>query len=295
MSVGMTMEEFKSKYSDFTSSVSNGFSQMTKYNQTSLDEWEQNLKLNMAEAQEWSNNLQEVFSKVPESIDSEAFRKAILEGGFDQWGKVISEMAGQSSEAIAQYIELYNKSIEEAQLSGIEAFKALAPGEEMVQAMIEGMQSQQGNLNGAVTDSSGQAVIEMLNTAPQWESAGATVAGALVPGIMSQANAIASAAAAVVSQAIAAAQAAASGAAAAGQAAASSIASRSVSAASQMPAAASMRSMIAAQAAPSVSTSNSVAMSINIATRPGQTVDVRGLAKEIVKEQNRAARSKGIR
>lgn len=295
MSVGMTMEDFKSKYSDFTSAVSNGFSQMTKYNQTSLDEWEQNLKLNMAEAQKWSENLQAVFSKVPESIDSEAFRKAILEGGFDQWGKVIDEMAGQSSEAIQSYIELYNESIKEAQMSGMEAFKALAPGEEMVQAMIEGMQSQQGNLNGAVTDSSGEAVIEMLNTAPQWESAGATVAGALVPGIMSQASAIASAAAAVVSQAIAAAQAAASGAAAAGQAAASSIASRSVSAASQMPAAASMRSMIAAQAAPSVSTSNNVSMSINIATRPGQTVDVRGLAKEIVKEQNRAARSKGIR
>lgn len=295
MSVGMTMEDFQSQYADFTSSVSNGFSQMTKYNQTSLDEWSENLKLNMAEAQEWSSNLQEVFSKVPESIDSEAFRKAILEGGFDQWGKVIDEMAGQSSEAIQSYIELYNESIKEAQLSGIEAFKSLAPGEEMVQAMIEGMQSQQGSLNGAVTDSSGQAVIEMLNTAPQWESAGATVAGALVPGIMSQASAIASAAAAVVSQAIAAAQAAASGAAAAGQAAASSIASRSVSAASQMPAAASMRSMIAAQAAPSVSTSNNVSMSINVSTRPGQTVDVRGLAKEIVKEQNRAARSKGIR
>lgn len=295
MSVGMTMEDFKSQYADFTGAVTNGFSQMTKYNQTSLEDWERNLKLNMAEAQKWSENLQTVFSKVPESIDSEAFRKAILEGGFDQWGKVIDEMAGQSSEAIQSYIELYNESIKEAQMSGMEAFKALAPGEEMVQAMIEGMQSQQGNLNGAVTDSSGQAVIEMLNTAPQWKSAGATVAGALVPGIMSQANAIASAAAAVVSQAIAAAQAAASGAAAAGQAAASSIASRSVSAASQMPAAVSMRSMIAAQAAPSVSTSNSVSMSINIATRPGQTVDVRGLAKEIVKEQNRAARSKGIR
>ena len=295
MSVGMTMEDFKSQYADFTGAVTNGFSQMTKYNQTSLEDWERNLKLNMAEAQKWSENLQTVFSKVPESIDSEAFRKAILEGGFDTWGKVIDEMAGQSSEAIQSYIELYNESIKEAQMSGMEAFKALAPGEEMVQAMIEGMQSQQGNLNGAVTDSSGEAVIEMLNTAPQWESAGATVAGALVPGIMSQANAIASAAAAVVSQAIAAAQAAASGAAAAGQAAASSIASRSVSAASQMPAAASMRSMIAAQAAPSVSTSNSVSMSINIATRPGQTVDVRGLAKEIVKEQNRAARSKGIR
>lgn len=295
MSVGMTMADFKSQYADFTSAVTNGFSQMTKYNQTSLEDWERNLKLNMAEAQKWSENLQEVFSKVPESIDSEAFRKAILEGGFDQWGKVIDEMAGQSSEAIQSYIQLYNESIKEAQMSGMEAFKALAPGEEMVQAMIEGMQSQQGNLNGAVTDSSGQAVIEMLNTAPQWESAGATVAGALVPGIMSQANAIASAAAAVVSQAIAAAQAAASGAAAAGQAAASSIASRSVSAASQMPAAASMRSMIAAQAAPNISTANTVNMTFTVNQQPGQSLDVRQLAKQVVKIQDREMRARGMR
>ena len=287
MSVGMTMEDFKSKYSDFTSAVSNGFSQMTKYNQTSLDEWEQNLKLNMAEAQKWSENLQAVFSKVPESIDSEAFRKAILEGGFDQWGKVIDEMAGQSSEAIQSYIELYNESIKEAQLSGIEAFKSLAPGEEMVQAMIEGMQSQQGNLNGAVTDSSGQAVIEMLNTAPQWESAGATVAGALVPGIMSQANAIAAAAAAVVSQAIAAAQAAASGAAAAGQAAAASYKASAQRAASPM--------MMAAQAAPNISTANTVNMTFTVNQQPGQSLDVRQLAKQVVKIQDREMRARGMR
>lgn len=287
MSVGMTMEDFKSQYADFTSAVSNGFSQMTKYNQTSLEDWERNLKLNMAEAQEWSKNLQEVFAKVPESIDSEAFRKAILEGGFDTWGKVIDEMAQQTPEQIAKYIELYNESMKEAQISGIEAFKALAPGEEMVQAIIDGMGEKQDDLNGAVTDASGNAVIEMLNTAPQWQSAGATVAGALVPGIMSQANAIAAAAAAVVSQAIAAAQAAASGAAAAGQSAAASYKASAQRAASPM--------MMAAQAAPNISTSNTVNMTFTVNQQPGQSLDVRQLAKQVVKIQDREMRARGMR
>ena len=287
MSVGMTMEDFKSQYADFTGAVTNGFSQMTKYNQTSLEDWERNLKLNMAEAQKWSENLQTVFSKVPESIDSEAFRKAILEGGFDTWGKVIDEMAGQSSEAIQSYIELYNESIKEAQMSGMEAFKALAPGEEMVQAIIDGMGEKQDDLNGAVTDASGNAVIEMLNTAPQWQSAGATVAGALVPGIMSQANAIAAAAAAVVSQAIAAAQAAASGAAAAGQSAAASYKASAQRAASPM--------MMAAQAAPNISTSNTVNMTFTVNQQPGQSLDVRQLAKQVVKIQDREMRARGMR
>lgn len=287
MSVGMTMEDFKSKYSDFTSAVSNGFSQMTKYNQTSLEDWERNLKLNMAEAQEWSKNLQEVFAKVPESIDSEAFRKAILEGGFDTWGKVIDEMAQQTPEQIAKYIELYNESMKEAQISGIEAFKALAPGEEMVQAIIDGMGEKQDDLNGAVTDASGNAVIEMLNTAPQWESAGATVAGALVPGIMSQASAIASAAAAVVSQAIAAAQAEASRA----QGIADSIKS-SYSAAAQR---ASSPMMMAAQAAPNISTANTVNMTFTVNQQPGQSLDVRQLAKQVVKIQDREMRARGMR
>ena len=287
MSVGMTMEDFKSQYADFTSAVTNGFSQMTKYNQTSLEDWERNLKLNMAEAQEWSKNLQEVFAKVPESIDSEAFRKAILEGGFDTWGKVIDEMAQQTPEQIAKYIELYNESMKEAQISGIEAFKALAPGEEMVQAIIDGMGEKQDDLNGAVTDASGNAVIEMLNTAPQWESAGATVAGALVPGIMSQASAIAAAAAAVVSQAIAAAQDEASRA----QGIADSIKS-SYSAAAQR---ASSPMMMAAQAAPNISTANTVNMTFTVNQQPGQSLDVRQLAKQVVKIQDREMRARGMR
>lgn len=287
MSVGMTMEDFKSKYSDFTSAVSNGFSQMTKYNQTSLEDWERNLKLNMAEAQEWSKNLQEVFAKVPESIDSEAFRKAILEGGFDQWGKVIDEMAGQSSEAIQSYIELYNESIKEAQMSGMEAFKALAPGEEMVQAMIEGMKGQQEALNGTMGGVASAANSALSVTGPQFFSTGVGLAGQIAAGIQSQIDSIAAAAAATVSSALAAAQAEASRA----QGIAGSIKS-SYSAAAQR---ASSPMMMAAQAAPNISTANTVNMTFTVNQQPGQSLDVRQLAKQVVKIQDREMRARGMR
>lgn len=287
MSVGMTMEDFKSQYADFTGAVTNGFSQMTKYNQTSLEDWERNLKLNMAEAQKWSENLQTVFSKVPESIDSEAFRKAILEGGFDQWGKVIDEMAGQSSEAIQSYIELYNESIKEAQMSGMEAFKALAPGEEMVQAMIEGMKGQQEALNGTMGGVASAANSALSATGPQFFSTGVGLAGQIAAGIQSQIDSIAAAAAATVSSALAAAQAEASRA----QSIADSIKS-SYSAAAQR---ASSPMMMAAQAAPNISTANTVNMTFTVNQQPGQSLDVRQLAKQVVKIQDREMRARGMR
>ena len=287
MSVGMTMKDFKSQYADFTSAVTNGFSQMTKYNQTSLEDWERNLKLNMAEAQKWSENLQTVFSKVPESIDSEAFRKAILEGGFDQWGKVIDEMAGQSSEAIQSYIELYNESIKEAQMSGMEAFKALAPGEEMVQAMIEGMKGQQEALNGTMGGVASAANSALSATGPQFFSTGVGLAGQIAAGIQSQIDSIAAAAAATVSSALAAAQAEASRA----QSIADSIKS-SYSAAAQR---ASSPMMMAVQAAPNISTANTVNMTFTVNQQPGQSLDVRQLAKQVVKIQDREMRARGMR
>lgn len=287
MSVGMTMEDFKSQYADFTGAVTNGFSQMTKYNQTSLEDWGRNLKLNMAEAQKWSENLQTVFSKVPESIDSEAFRKAILEGGFDQWGKVIDEMAGQSSEAIQSYIELYNESIKEAQMSGMEAFKALAPGEEMVQAMIEGMKGQQEALNGTMGGVASAANSALSATGPQFFSTGVGLAGQIAAGIQSQIDSIAAAAAATVSSALAAAQAEASRA----QSIADSIKS-SYSAAAQR---ASSPMMMAAQAAPNISTANTVNMTFTVNQQPGQSLDVRQLAKQVVKIQDREMRARGMR
>ncbi len=127
----VTMEDFVSGMQDFTSTVANGFDQMTAYGKTGLDEWEQNLRLNMAESQAYADNLVTVFNKIPEGIDiRSAFRKAVYEGGFDQWGQVIADMAEKSSDEIGEYIQLYNDALIEGQQSAIEQFQALSPGDD---------------------------------------------------------------------------------------------------------------------------------------------------------------------
>ena len=76
----VTMEDFVSGMQDFTSTVANGFDQMTAYGKTGLDEWEQNLRLNMAESQAYADNLVTVFNKIPEGIDTERFPQGGLRG-----------------------------------------------------------------------------------------------------------------------------------------------------------------------------------------------------------------------
>lgn len=153
----VTMDDFVSGMQDFTSTVANGFDQMTKYGKTSLDEWEESLRLNMAESQAYAENLTEVFNKIPEGIDTDAFRKAVYEGGFDQWGQVIADMASKSADEIGEYIQLYNDALVEGQQSAIEQFQAISPGDEVVNALIAGIEAGKEQLaesmGGLLTDS----------------------------------------------------------------------------------------------------------------------------------------------
>ena len=206
-SVGYSMEDFTSYMDEFTSKVSDGFNQFTKHGAMGLDEWTQNLQLNKAEAQDWANNLTEIFNKLPSEVDSQAFREAVLAGGMEEWGQVIDDMASMSAEQIAEVVELYNSAMEEGQLASIEAFRALAPGEEFVSAVIEGVEASQGLLDQSMTDASTQANQTMMTTAPEWFTTGSSLAGGIAAGIQSQIGAIASAAAETVRAAIAAAQA----------------------------------------------------------------------------------------
>lgn len=303
-SVKWTMEDFSSYSEGFVDSVSNGFQQFTKYGATSLDEWTENLRLNKAEAQDWANNLTEVFSKLPETVDSQAFREAILAGGMEQWGQVIDDMAAMTGEQMAQVVELYNSSILEGQLSAMEAFRALAPGEEFVGAIIEGIGTAQPALDGSMTTAATQANASMQATAPEWFTTGAGLAGQIAAGIQSQIDAIAAAAAATVSAAIAAAKSAASsgtaGYSSGGGASLMASASSAPAAASSAPRAALMARSAApaatAQSAPRAATTNntSVQMSFSIYTQPGQTVDYRRLAKEINRVQTNELRGRGL-
>ena len=152
----VTMDDFVSGVQGFVADVSNGFDQMTKHGKTSLDEWERNLRLNMAESKAYAENLQKVFAKIPESIDSEAFRKAVYEGGFDKWGQVVADMAGKSADQIADYVKLFNESVFEGQQSALEQFQALSPGDKVVESLIAGIEAGKGQ----IAESVGQALDE---------------------------------------------------------------------------------------------------------------------------------------
>ena len=291
MAMDTTMADFAAGLTDYTSQVSNGFSQFTKYGKTGLSEWEETLKLNMAESQKWADNLEAVFAKVPESIDSEAFRKAVMEGGFGQWGQVIADMAGKSSEEIARYINLYNQSIAQASADGINAFKALAPGEEMANAIIAGITAKQPEMGEVMLLTSQTSTDAIMSTAPAWNAAGVGLAGEIAAGIQSQIQAIASAAAATVSAALTAAHASAS----AGVAAAQASVSRSATAPRAIMAAQMPRGFAATQRARVAQPAPQVSMSFTVNTRPGQSVDVRSLAREINTLQSREMRARGLR
>ena len=205
----VTMDDFKKSMDSFVSSVSNGFQTMTKYQQTGLDEWSRNLKNNMAESQEYAANLEKVFSSISPEIDSEAFRKAIYEGGFSQWGQVVADLSKKSGEEIGEYIKLYNDSIAEAQQSAIEQFKALSPGEELMDAAIEGILGKKDDTEQASKDVAAAGAESAKTEKPAYNEAGVELAGEIAAGIQSQIDNIASAAAATVRAAIAAARAAA--------------------------------------------------------------------------------------
>lgn len=207
-SLEVTMDEFVSYSETFTQSVSNGFSRMTSFGKTSLADWEYNLRNNMAEAQAWAANLQSVFSKVNGlDIDADAFRKAVYEGGFEQWGAVIADMAGKSASEIADIINLYNDSIFEGQQSALEAFRSISPGEEFVQAVIDSFAEGQDVLDLNMAEAAAGGAGAMLTKRGEFVNVGAALIDGASEGVMSRAAALAAAAAAVVSQAIAAAKA----------------------------------------------------------------------------------------
>lgn len=206
-SVNYTMEDFKSKYDSMVQTVSNGFQRMSRENQVSAADWKYNLQANMAESQAFADNLAKVMAKIPESIDSDAFRKAVLEGGYSQFGQMMMDMANMSAQQIGEMVQLYNESIVEGQQSAIEQFQAIAPGEEMMLAAIEGINSLNADLAAAAGGAAHGAAEEMASYSMEFNSIGALLIDGASAGVMAQASTLASSAAAVVRSAIEAAKA----------------------------------------------------------------------------------------
>ena len=206
-SLDITMADFASMAQGYASQVANGFQAMTTYNQTGLYEWERNLKANIVSAQQWADNVNAVFDSIDPSIDSEAFRQAVLNEGFDVWGQVMADMATMPPERIGEYVALYNEALTTGMMSAYETMDAIAPGDELLQATIEGIAGLTPELEGQAKDAALKGAGAALATQPEWYSTGVNLASGIASGIQSQIGAIAAAAAATVRAAIEAAKA----------------------------------------------------------------------------------------
>lgn len=108
--LGYTLDDINSKIDDFASNISDGFSKMDIEDQTGVSEFISNLRNNMEVAEDFAGNVENVFGKLsiyPEEW-TEEFRKAVMEGGFSEYGKIMDEMSSMSADAIMELVRTFN-------------------------------------------------------------------------------------------------------------------------------------------------------------------------------------------
>lgn len=125
---GLTVDDITGKVSGFAESVSNGFQAISWYDaDTTLSEYTSNLKHNIGQSKYWAEVVEKTFSKVADYAPSEAFRKAVLDGGMSEWGRVIEEMSRKSREEIIAVIDLYNEAAQQGMNAGMSVVGSLIP------------------------------------------------------------------------------------------------------------------------------------------------------------------------
>lgn len=108
--LGYTLDDINSKIDDFANNISDGFSKMDIEDQTGVSEFISNLRNNMEVAEDFAGNVENVFGKLsiyPEAW-TEEFRKAVMEGGFSEYGKIMDEMSSMSADAIMELVRTFN-------------------------------------------------------------------------------------------------------------------------------------------------------------------------------------------
>ena len=155
----MSTDDFMSTISEMADKVSDGFSKMDISDQTGLAEFTDNLNNNLIMADEWADNIETVFSKIGNYPFADQFREEILEGGFDKYGKIISELATSSIEQIIDFIELWNTANNYGSQLGANVLSAISPtqeqieyaGESIAEGFAQGMTSKTSSAINAAT------------------------------------------------------------------------------------------------------------------------------------------------
>lgn len=155
--LGYTLDDIASKIDEFASSISDGFSKMELEGQTTLDEFMDNLSNNWTVAKEWETNLNKVFSQVSWTPLSEEFRKEVLEGGFDQWGQIIADLAGSSQEEIYNFLRSWDYMNKEGAKISSNVANSLVSGDfeksgtQIARGVANGVESGISNVTSAAT------------------------------------------------------------------------------------------------------------------------------------------------
>ena len=154
---GISIDDAIDKMSEFADSVSDGFSKMELDGQTTLEEFTQNLENNWMVAKEWEANVNKVFSQISFSPLAEDFRKEVLEGGFEQWGQIMADLANSSQEEIYGFLQLWDYMRREGVKISSNVSNSLISGDfaksgtQIAQGVAKGVENGIPNVTSAAT------------------------------------------------------------------------------------------------------------------------------------------------
>ena len=156
---GKDISDVTQTITDFADSVSDGFSKMEIKDQTGVSEFTDNLENNIIMAREWASNVETVFDKLGNYPFAEQFRQEILEGGFDQYGRIIAELSTQTKEQIISLIETWNTANLYGSQLGANVVDAIIPtqgqmeyaGSSIVEGMAHGVIMNTSSATDAIT------------------------------------------------------------------------------------------------------------------------------------------------
>lgn len=178
---GYTMEEFLDYLGDFTAGVADGFNGMSRDSQKGLEAWIHTLENNIVEAEHWAANLENVFSRAGgEGVD--AFREAVLAGGFDKFGQIIAQLADASTEDINKAIETYWLALQTGERTGITSFMEMS-GSEIASSAVEGIKEGTDIIADQIREMIGESAALGTKDAVKYREVGQAMAENLVTGI----------------------------------------------------------------------------------------------------------------
>ena len=154
---GISIDDAIDKMSEFADSVSDGFSKLELEGQTTLEEFTENLENNWMVAKEWEANVNKVFSQISWSPLAEDFRKVVLEGGFEQWGQIMEDLANSSQEEIYGFLQLWDYMRREGVKISSNVSNSLISGDfaksgtQIAQGVAKGVENGIPNVTSAAT------------------------------------------------------------------------------------------------------------------------------------------------